>query len=153
MSLKAYTVLLAMMASTAFAVPSATYSTLPSQTCKEPPNQTTGYPDYDLYCRCPAKEERAWGNPHLGLVRCDTTCAPANPEQRAAHNESVGALSACMNACTGSFERAKREAGEYWFCHGVNFVEGELCEFFGSLGQKTFKPGSDSHCFYIDGLD
>jgi len=98
-------------------------------------------------------------------VRCDTECTPANPTQREAHNDpaNVASLDACSKACTGSFEKAKAKAkrqgpdDDYWFCHGVNFKEGELCEFFGSLGSKsiedqTFKAGG-SDCFFIPGLD
>ncbi|KAI0538939.1 hypothetical protein GGR58DRAFT_500725 [Xylaria digitata] len=154
MSFKTYTVLLAMVAGTTLAAPSRTCPTTPSKTCEEPPNQTTGYPDYDLYCKCDAVEEKAWGNPYLGLVRCDTTCTPAKPEQKEAHNDKAASLSDCMAACTGSFEKAKRASDDdYWFCHGVNFKEGELCEFIGSLGDRTFESGSGTDCFYIDGLD
>ncbi|KAJ2995794.1 hypothetical protein NUW58_g1171 [Xylaria curta] len=153
MSLKTCTIVLAMMAGTAFAAPSKTCSTPPPQTCEEPPNQTTGYPNYDLFCKCPAKEEFGWGNPYLGLVRCDTKCAPANEQQREEHNDKAESLSTCMNACTGSFEKTKRQNDDYWFCHGVNFIQGELCEYIGSLGERTFEAGSGSHCYYLDGLD
>ncbi len=112
------------------------------------------YPDYDLFCKCNATIETAWGNPYLGLVRCDTTCTPAKAEQRVAHNDKADLLSTCMNACTGSFEKAKRQGNDdYWFCHGVNFRKGKLCEFIGSLGEKTFQAGSGTDCYYIDGLD
>ncbi|KAI1362723.1 hypothetical protein F5Y08DRAFT_311265 [Xylaria arbuscula] len=131
-------------------------TTIPAPTptpCVDPPNQTTGYPDYDLFCKCDATVEKAWGNPYLGLVRCDTFCAPAKAGQREEHNDKATSLSDCMNACTGSFEKKKRQDDEYWFCHGVNYKEGELCEFFGSLGERTFTAGSGTDCFYIDGLD
>ncbi|KAI3324812.1 hypothetical protein HD806DRAFT_493701 [Xylariaceae sp. AK1471] len=171
MSLKTCTVLLAMMVGTSFAAcaypskPTPTTTAPPQPTCEEPPQRETGYPDYDKYCKCPGTYKATtpgWGNPYLGLVRCDTKCAPANPTQRASHavNDNLGGgsnlanLSACMNACTGSFEKSKRQVDDdYWFCHGVNFIEGELCEFIGTLGEATFAGGSGSNCFYIDGLD
>ncbi|KAI0099226.1 hypothetical protein GGR51DRAFT_398377 [Nemania sp. FL0031] len=155
MSFKMYTVILAMIAGTAFAYPSRNCSSTPTPTCQEPPNQTTGYPDYDLFCHCsPYTKQTSWGNPYLGLVTCDTKCTPKNPTQREAHNDKADSLSTCMNACTGSFEKAKRQSDDdYWFCHGVNFVEGQLCEFIGSLGEKTLASGSGNNCFYIDGLD
>ncbi|KAI8629663.1 hypothetical protein F5Y19DRAFT_73182 [Xylariaceae sp. FL1651] len=162
MSLKACSIFLAVMVGTSFAActspkpsPTPTTSAEPSQTtCENPPNQTTGYPDYDLFCKCPpySADSTAWGNQYLGLVRCDTKCAPANPTQRAAHPEN-DKLSSCMNACTGSFEKSKRQVdGDYWFCHGVNFIEGELCEFIGTLGETTFEAGG-SDCWYLNGLD
>ncbi|KAI0903710.1 hypothetical protein F4824DRAFT_453694 [Ustulina deusta] len=153
LSFKTCTAILAIMAGTGLAVPSRTCPST-NTTCQEPPNQTTGYPDYDLFCKCNATIETAWGNPYLGLVRCDTTCTPAKAEQRVAHNDKADLLSTCMNACTGSFEKAKRQGNDdYWFCHGVNFRKGELCEFIGSLGEKTFQAGSGTDCYYIDGLD
>ncbi|KAI1177337.1 hypothetical protein F4777DRAFT_213029 [Nemania sp. FL0916] len=146
--------ILAMMAASGLAVPSPTCPTPPTQTCKEPPNQTTGYPNYDLFCHCsPYNKTTTWGNPYLGLVTCDTKCTPKKPEQREAHNDKATSLSDCMKACTGSFEKVKRRSDDNWFCHGVNFIEGQLCEFIGSLGKKTLEPGSKSHCLYIDGLD
>ncbi|KAI0186821.1 hypothetical protein F4808DRAFT_140506 [Astrocystis sublimbata] len=164
MSLKACTVVLAMMAGTAFAAPkcgaapNATYPAVPTKTCEDPPNQTTGYPDYNSFCKCPAETETAWGNPYLGLVRCDTQCTPKNTKQRESHNDSASSLEDCMNACTGSFEKAKRQENipgndDYWFCHGVNFIEGELCEFFGTVGEMKFEADSGSDCWYQDGLD
>lgn len=155
MSLKTCTVVLAMLAGTSFAAPSATSSSAAS-TCVDPANQTTGYPDYNTFCQCsPYAESTSWGNPYLGLVSCDTTCAPKVASQREAHNDKADSLATCMNACSGSFEKkAKRQGNDdYWFCHGVNFVQGELCEFIGSLGEKTFASGSNNHCLYVDGLD
>ncbi|KAI0975362.1 hypothetical protein F4678DRAFT_324075 [Xylaria arbuscula] len=151
-----FVTILAVMAGTSFAYPSCTTPT--NTTCTDPPNQTTGYPNYDLFCQCDATttKEFAWGNPYLGLVRCDTSCTPANPVQTEAHNDQADLLSTCMNACTGSFEKAKRQTpgdDDYWFCHGVNFKKGELCEFIGSVGEMTFEAGSGTDCFYVDGLD
>ncbi|KAJ8121738.1 hypothetical protein ONZ43_g1887 [Nemania bipapillata] len=154
MYFKTCAAILVMMAGTSFGAPSQTYSTAPSPTCQEPPNQTTGNPDYDLFCHCsPYTKMTSWGNPYLGLVTCDTKCTPKNPTQRAEHNDQAGSLSTCMKACSGSFEKSKRQDDDYWFCHGVNFIEGKLCEFFGSLGEKTLEPGSGSNCLYVDGLD
>ncbi|KAH9905393.1 hypothetical protein F4778DRAFT_729858 [Xylariomycetidae sp. FL2044] len=120
--------------------------------CENPsPVETTGYPDYDAYCQCPPydADTPAYGNPYLGLVKCETRCSPANPTQTLVRPEN-DSLASCMNACTGSFEKMKRdrEAGlvsrqgdDYWFCHAVNFVPGELCEFIGELGEKAFEAG------------
>ncbi|KAL7625928.1 hypothetical protein AAE478_002697 [Parahypoxylon ruwenzoriense] len=130
--------------------------------CDNPPNQTTGYPDYNSFCQCPpySSGSPAFGNPYLGLVRCDTKCHPADAAQTLVRPEN-DSLASCMNACTGSFEKAKRgelELGarqdddNYWFCHGVNFVQGELCEFIGSIGTREFVEGG-SDCWYLDGLD
>ncbi|GAW25631.1 hypothetical protein SAMD00023353_1001000 [Rosellinia necatrix] len=156
MSLKTCAVVLAMMVGTGLAAPPRNCSTTPPPptTCQEPANQTTGYPDYNKFCACsPYTEMTAWGNPYLGLVHCDTKCAPAKDSQREQHNDKADSLDSCKNACTGSFEKAKRQDGEYWFCHGVNFVKGELCEFIGQKGELTFESGSGSHCLYIDTLD
>ncbi|XDG10637.1 hypothetical protein ABKA04_010252 [Annulohypoxylon sp. FPYF3050] len=141
--------------------PTSTIASGTSSTACENPTQTTGYPDYNAFCQCPpyTADSPAYGNPYLGLVRCDTKCSPANATQIATHPEN-DSLESCMNACTGSFEKAKRGEGDlekrqdpdYWFCHGVNFIKGELCEFIGSLGSKEFVEGG-SDCFYIDGLD
>ncbi|KAI1825644.1 hypothetical protein F4861DRAFT_501089 [Xylaria intraflava] len=123
----------------------------PTKTCSEPPNQTTGNPNYDTFCKCESyANETAWGNPYLGLESCDTKCAPADAAQTAAHNDQAGSMTTCMNACSGSFEKSKRRGDGYWFCHGVNFVEGELCEFIGALGAKTLVPGSGNHCWILN---
>ncbi|KAI2778794.1 hypothetical protein F4815DRAFT_233122 [Daldinia loculata] len=127
-------------------------------TCDNP-NQTTGYPDYNSFCQCPpySSDSPAFGNPYLGLVRCDTKCTPAVASQTLIRPEN-DSLDSCMKACTGSFEKAKRgdlserQDGDYWFCHGVNFVQGELCEFIGSLGSTEFVEGG-SDCLYINSLD
>ncbi|KAI1085356.1 hypothetical protein F5B20DRAFT_518023 [Whalleya microplaca] len=142
-------------------LPTPTIASRSTRTTCEDPNQTTGYPDYDLFCKCPpyAPDSPAFGNPHLGLVSCDTKCSPADPTQTLVRPEN-DSLSSCMKACTGSFEKAKRaqDTGldtrqeDYWFCHGINFIEGELCEFFGSIGSREFVEGG-GNCWYLDGLD
>ncbi|KAI1393137.1 uncharacterized protein F4822DRAFT_1297 [Hypoxylon trugodes] len=137
-------------APTATTTPGAT-----STTCDNP-NQTTGYPDYSSFCQCPpyTADSPAFGNPYLGLVKCDTTCTPANATQTLDHPET-GSLSDCINACTGSYEKAKRDGLEsrqddgYWYCHGVNFIQGQLCQFIGELGTREFnEQGPD--CWYLD---
>ncbi|KAI0160477.1 hypothetical protein GGR57DRAFT_384672 [Xylariaceae sp. FL1272] len=155
MQLTATLASLALMATAVVAKPTPTkYSRDEPSTCSDPPNQTTGYPDYDGYCQCGpyAANSTAWGNPYLGLAHCDYTCAPANPTQRATH-DNTDSLSSCMGACTGSFEKAKRQDDDYWFCHGVNFRQGELCEFIGQKGTLTFAAGSGNTCWYYDSLD
>ncbi|KAI5860573.1 hypothetical protein GGS23DRAFT_229363 [Durotheca rogersii] len=128
-------------------------------TACENPNQTTGYPDYNQFCQCPpyAADSPAFGNPYLGLVRCDTKCRPANPAQTQVRPEN-DSLQACMGACTGSYEKARKRGelaarqndDDYWYCHGVNFVQGQLCEFIGALGDREFVAGSGSDCWYLD---
>ncbi|KAI6087283.1 hypothetical protein F4821DRAFT_236813 [Hypoxylon rubiginosum] len=153
--------LLSTFTSTALASPTPTVASGPTASACDTPNQTTGYPDYNAFCQCPpyTPDSIAFGNPYLGLVRCDTKCSPAVASQTLVRPEN-DSLDACMKACTGSFEKAKRgefdldrrQNGDYWFCHGVNFVQGELCEFIGSLGSREFIAGG-SDCWYLDGLD
>jgi hypothetical protein len=125
--------------------------------CEDPPNQATGYPVYDSFCRCPpySADTGAWGNQYLGLARCETKCTPVNPTQTLIRPEN-DSFDACIKACTGSFEKAKRyqkrQDPDYWFCHGVNFIKGELCEFIGTTEDMTFEAGT-SNCWYLDGLD
>ncbi|TGJ87939.1 hypothetical protein E0Z10_g874 [Xylaria hypoxylon] len=89
--------------------------------------------DYDRFCMCSYYDPETFD---AGGVRSWVTCDPYNHEQtKTVHNNDK--LSSCINACSKSFEKAKRaaEAGvdlskrqdEYWFCHAVNFIEGELC--------------------------
>ncbi|KAI1773595.1 hypothetical protein F4818DRAFT_421067 [Hypoxylon cercidicola] len=147
--------------STAFASPTSTVASSPTASACDKPNQTTGYPDYNSFCQCPpyTPDSVAFGNPYLGLVRCDTKCHPAVATQTLIRPEN-DSLDSCMEACTGSFEKAKRgefdldtrRDSDYWFCHGVNFIQGELCEFIGSLGTREFIAGG-SDCWYLDGLD
>ncbi|OTA99351.1 hypothetical protein M426DRAFT_325214 [Hypoxylon sp. CI-4A] len=139
--------------------PTATTASETTGTTCDNPNQTTGYPDYNSFCQCPpyTADSPAYGNPYLGLVNCDTKCTPAVASQTLVRPENES-LDACMKACTGSFEKAKRgevdarQDEDYWFCHGVNFIQGELCEFIGSIGSREFVEGG-SDCLYIDGLD
>ncbi|KAI1815550.1 hypothetical protein GGS20DRAFT_542912 [Poronia punctata] len=159
MSFKTYTIVLAAVLGSSLTVQA---TPTPTATCEEPPQWTGGYLDYDAYCKCDgtySADSPTFGIQYQGLVRCETVCAPTNEAQREAHNEPehIASLAACSNACTGSFEKRKRQDDDYWFCHGVNFKEGELCEFFGSLGDKAiedqaFEAGG-SDCWYLPGLD
>ncbi|KAI2602553.1 hypothetical protein GGR54DRAFT_495070 [Hypoxylon sp. NC1633] len=156
--------ILAATAGATLARRSAPTPTTPSEststTCDNT-NQTTGYPDYDAFCKCPpyTADSPAFGNPYLGLVRCGTQCRPADATQTLVRPEN-DSLKSCMGACTGSFEKAKRGEAELsakrdngsWFCHGVNFIQGELCEFIGSVGTRNF-VGGGSDCWYLNGLD
>ncbi|KAI0378667.1 hypothetical protein F5Y04DRAFT_143278 [Hypomontagnella monticulosa] len=147
------------MLSAAIACPTPTTPSESTGTACENPNQTTGYPDYNAFCQCPpyAANSPAYGNPYLGLVRCDVTCRPAVASQTLVRPEN-GSLDACMKACTGSFEKAKRgelenrQDDDYWFCHGVNFKQGELCEFIGAVGTQEFVEGG-SDCLLVGGLN
>ncbi|KAI2612726.1 uncharacterized protein GGS25DRAFT_518411 [Hypoxylon fragiforme] len=147
-------ILMAASTALAAATPNPTIPREATGTTCENPNQTTGYPDYNAFCQCPpyAADSPAFGNPHLGLVRCETKCMPADSAHRVSRPET-GSLDECMKACSGSFEkRGLEERQQDWFCHGVNFMQGQLCEFIGSIGATEFVEGG-SDCWYMDGLD
>ncbi|RWA10073.1 hypothetical protein EKO27_g5027 [Xylaria grammica] len=113
--------------------------------------------DIDQLCKCDYYDPEM-SDP--GGVQCWVTCDPYKPDQFKVVPDN-DKLSSCINACLGSFEKAKRavEAGidiskrqdEYWFCHAVNFVEGELCEFIGDIGGYTYTPWAAS-CWQVPGL-
>ncbi|KAI3321643.1 hypothetical protein HD806DRAFT_524095 [Xylariaceae sp. AK1471] len=95
-------------------------------------------------------------------VECWVHCIPYRPEQVLSVPEHKGSLSGCINACQGSFEKAKRDAWEgvdavkrrqddYWFCHAINFIEGELCEFIGEIGGGEYDPWG-RNCWQVPGL-
>ncbi|KAI1477259.1 hypothetical protein K445DRAFT_321557 [Daldinia sp. EC12] len=143
---------LCLLAGTAVAAGTPTEASGSTGTQCENPNQTTGYPDYNSFCQCPpyTPDSPEFGNPYLGLVKCDTKCHPAVASQTKI-SPANDSLDSCMKACTGSFEKAKRQEGD-WFCHGVNFIQGELCEFIGQLGTTEFVEGG-SDCAYFKSLD
>ncbi|KAI1654581.1 hypothetical protein F4813DRAFT_370437 [Daldinia decipiens] len=116
------------------------------------PTQTTGYPDLNSLCHSP---------PYIpdpqSQVRCNTKCIPAVASQTLIRPEN-DSMKSCYYACTGSFEKAKRgelserQDSDYWFCHGINFIQGELCEFIGSLGSTESTEGGPD-CLYMNSLD
>ncbi|KAI1798631.1 hypothetical protein F4811DRAFT_547767 [Daldinia bambusicola] len=135
---------LCLLASTSVAQGTPTSVTGSTRTACEDPSQTTGYPDYNAFCQCRpyTADSPAFGNPWLGSVKCETKCTPAVASQTkvSEHNDS---LDSCMKACTGSFEKRGEvsERQDYWFCHGVNFIQGELCEFLGEVATQEFVAG------------
>ncbi|KAI1105699.1 hypothetical protein F4804DRAFT_303729 [Jackrogersella minutella] len=138
--------------------PTATIASgTPAATCENPPSVTTGYPDYNSYCQCPpyTVDSPWYGNEFIGSVRCDYKCSPRDATQVSPRPET-DSLESCMKACTGSYEKAKRgeleKNDDYWYCHGVNFKKGQLCEFIGSMGSLQFEEGG-SDCLYIFGSD
>lgn len=107
--------------------------------------------DYDRLCKCDYYDPESYD---AGFVRCWVTCNPYKPGQYKSMPEYKDKLSSCITGCQGSYEKAKRavEAGidvskrqdEYWFCHAVNFFEGELCEFIGPIGGYDYTPWATS---------
>ncbi|KAH8770770.1 hypothetical protein F5883DRAFT_551130 [Diaporthe sp. PMI_573] len=78
-----------------------------------------------------------------GRAICGATCVPQFANQTRLVNEANGSFSECMLACAGSFDKArmrnKRQSdADYWFCHGVNFKKGELCQFIGAIRYYDF---------------
>lgn len=77
-----------------------------------------------------------------GTAICGATCVPQIANQTRLVNDKSGSFSECVGACMGSFDKAKlknkRQADGYWFCHGVNFKLGELCEFVGAIQYPSF---------------
>ncbi|KAI8633225.1 hypothetical protein F5Y19DRAFT_417183 [Xylariaceae sp. FL1651] len=143
----------------------------PTTTCAVP-DSTANPVEWDTeVCQCgPYKGGHAYG-PYTvknnwyeynlgGYARCDVRCNQRYAAQTriVPSNES---FSACIYACSGSFEKAKRaqEAGlevrqddNYWFCHTVNFKEGELCEFVGEVESFTYQAGG-SDCWIYPGFN
>lgn len=128
----------------------------PNEHCYRPKSPLEDV-NYDELCKCDYYDPESF---EAGNVSCWVTCDPYKPEQFKVVPEN-DKLSSCIRACLGSFEKAKRavEAGidvskrqdEYWFCHAVNFVEGELCEFVGAIGEYRYTPWSTS-CYEVPGI-
>lgn len=132
----------------------------PSETCYDP-SLSVPWPEVDVseLCKC---DSYSPGSPYYhatvydGRARCWQRLFPfyANQTRVVGSNED---FASCAGACVGSFEKAKRAAAggeidgrasedEYWFCHGVNFREGELCEFVGQITRSEYTPGTN----YVD---
>lgn len=135
---------------------------IPSQTCYNPPlTVPASQVHVDELCQCASYPQ--WDespNPYYnaglygnGKVYCETTCVPKYANQTKTV-DATGSLSACMNACDGSFEKRKEKritSDEYWFCHGVNFIEGELCQFIGEVAYPAYGNSPGVEC-YDNGL-
>ncbi|CAN8097730.1 unnamed protein product [Discula destructiva] len=129
-------------------------SAAPTETCYNPPlSVPASEVDVDKLCKCdtylqPDENPIPYYNAGFygGKAYCWSTCKPTYPNQTRIvdANES---FSQCMNACDGSFEKAKRTTSDdYWFCHGVNFIQGELCEFIGQIAYYQW-PTPGVQCF------
>lgn len=131
---------------------------LPTPPCYIPGPAVPWYDvDVDELCQCDhytlddnsAKANAGWDG---GKATCGATCVPQIANQTILVNEASGSFSECMNACTGSFDRRKikykRQSDDFWFCHGVNFKKGELCQFLGAI-QYTHFTGerSEGQCW------
>lgn len=135
----------------------------PTPTCYNPPlTVPASQVQVDELCQCasyPQWDENP--NPYYnagefgdGKVYCQTTCVPKYANQTKSV-DATGSLSACMNACDGSFDKRRKEkrisSDEYWFCHGVNFIEGELCQFIGEVAYPAYGSSPGVEC-YDNGL-
>ncbi|KAI3392636.1 hypothetical protein diail_5424 [Diaporthe ilicicola] len=122
----------------------------PTPTCYIPGSLTPWYDvDANALCQCDhymwddgsAVANAGWDG---GQAICGATCVPQVANQTRLVNEASGSFSECMGACMGSFDKSKklkdkRQAeGDYWFCHGVNFKKGELCQFVGAIQYPAF---------------
>lgn len=131
----------------------------PTPTCYQPGQLTPWYDvDADRLCQCDhyewddgtALSNAGW---YGGTAICGATCIPRIANQTRLVNEAAGSFSQCMMACAGSFDKArvknKRQASEYWFCHGVNFKQGEYCEFIGAIEYPHFtgNPKTEGQCW------
>ncbi|KAI1126204.1 hypothetical protein F5Y10DRAFT_216010 [Nemania abortiva] len=143
----------------------------PTTTC-EIPDPTSNPVDWNTdVCKCgPYKGGNPYGPYTInnnwyeyifgGYARCDVRCNQRYSKQTKVVPNNAS-FQDCIYACTGSFEKAKRaqEAGlkvrqqdDYWFCHAVNFKQGELCEFVGEIEDFTYKAGG-SDCWIYPGFN
>lgn len=138
----------------------------PTQTCYNPPlTVPASQVHIDELCQCPSyPQPDANPIPYYnagslysgGKVYCETTCVPVYANQTRVVDEAKGSLSQCIAACDGSFEKKRTDTSsssssdEYWFCHGVNFVQGEFCEFIGAIAYSAW--GSEGVECYDNGL-
>lgn len=130
---------------------------VPVETCFNPPiSQVVTGVDADELCQCPPStyyrgKYYTLDYGYNGQARCEATLVPiySNQTRVVGNNNS---FIACMTACVGSFDKKKRGLGgdiiearqysPYWFCHGVNFIQDELCEFIGAVSHYDFPtPG------------
>ncbi|KAL1875792.1 hypothetical protein Daus18300_002983 [Diaporthe australafricana] len=130
----------------------------PTPTCYMPGPLVPYYDvDADALCQCEsymwddgsATSNAGW---YGGTAICGATCVPQFANQTRLVNEKSGSFSECMLACMGSFDKTrvknKRQSEEYWFCHGVNFKKGELCQFIGAILYPAFTGDpSDGQCW------
>lgn len=87
-----------------------------------------------------------------GKATCGAICVPQLANQTRLVNEASGSFSECIDACTGSFDRIKTknksQSDDFWFCHGVNFKKGELCQFVGAIQYTQFTgEKSEGQCW------
>lgn len=133
-------------------------------TCYDP-SYATPWPQVntDELCKCNhydgetgAGQTGAYTALYGGLVLCWQKANPYIQGQAKIVPQNTS-FSACISACTGSLDRARRaeEAGlvtreapgDYWFCHAVNFIQDELCEFVGVIGGYDYTPHENAWVF------
>ncbi|KAH8156133.1 hypothetical protein CIB48_g12115 [Xylaria polymorpha] len=140
----------------------------PTPTSCEVPDPTSNPVDWEAeVCKCgPYKGGHAYGPYTInnnwyeyifgGYARCDVRCNQRYPSQTKVVPNNAS-FQECIYACSGSFEKAKRaqDAGlevrqddDYWFCHAVNFIQGELCEFVGEIEDFTYTAGGSDCWIY-----
>ncbi|KAI8946827.1 hypothetical protein F4801DRAFT_563080 [Xylaria longipes] len=139
----------------------------PTTSC-EVPDPTANPVDWEAeVCKCgPYKGGHPYGPYTInnnwyeyiygGYARCDVRCNQRYPSQTKVVPNNAS-FRECIDTCTGSFEKAKRaqDAGlevrqddDYWFCHAVNFIQGELCEFVGEIEGFTYTAGGSDCWIY-----
>ncbi|CAN8096471.1 unnamed protein product [Discula destructiva] len=140
----------------------------PTETCFNPPKtQVVLLDGADALCQCSnstyyASQYYRLTYAYTGKARCEATLKPVYANQTQSVPGGVESFSLCMERCVGSFDKRKRDAAAgvagqegaavearqytpYWFCHGVNYIPGELCEFVGPVGSYEFPtPGVQS---------
>lgn len=135
-----------------------TSSPQPTPTCYQPGSLVPWYDvDVDRLCQCDhymwddgsAVANAGW---YGGKAICEATCVPRIANQTRLVNEASGSFSECIGACMGSFDKSRmknrRQSDEYWFCHGVNFKQGELCQFIGAIEYPHFTgEKSEGQCW------
>ncbi|KAJ4415708.1 hypothetical protein N0V82_007201 [Gnomoniopsis sp. IMI 355080] len=138
---------------------------IPTQTCYNPPlSVPASQVNVDALCQCasyPQWDENP--NPYYnagefgnGKAYCETTCVPKYANQtKSVTGAATESFSQCMFACDGSFDKKRKSkritSDEYWFCHGVNFIKGELCQFIGEIAYPDYGSSPGVEC-YDNGL-
>lgn len=134
----------------------------PSTACYNPSSSVPWTEvDQDELCQCdcypPSQGTRAglWD----GKTRCWNKLIPLYPSQTQIvnNNNTLSSFTWCIGACTATVGKDRREAAEssidarqgeeYWFCHGVNWIEGDMCELVGTITASAYSPGTN----YWDG--
>lgn len=132
----------------------------PTPTCYTPTSSPWYDDDTDERCQCDHymwDDGSATANPDWGRGRviCGARCVPQVANQTRLVNEASGSFTECRLACGGSFEKTRvkeKRQDDYWFCHGVNFKKGELCEFIGAIQYPSFTGEQSTGQCWDNGL-